>query len=539
MRICRALAVAVCVAAPSYMPSESTSWTLYSASYGQVYPITIPEQAVGPSIDVSGTFSVMDIAITPDGMKALVVGNLQTSGSVVNVLDLSHSSITVATVEGFVSPQCVAITPDGTKAVVTDSGTQYGSVCLLDLTGPIVTITDWGDSSGDGVFGVAITPDGNRALVANSSTSVGGSLGVYTIGSTIRLHQVIHDSSGLWKIAITPDGTKAIATTQGGGIGVRVFNLTPTSVQSAYTVDDTGTAQGVAITPDGSVGIVVNDSSNTISILDLTLPIVTKKQPDVASDATQQYIAISPDGTTAYTSDPWDRCIYAYDLTKSPVLAPSWFSATCLSLAITPDQAPTAAFTTEVTGLTVFCNASDSSSPVGSIATYQWDFGDGVKETTDAPFISHAYQNSGPQTVSLTVVNSAGTSTSKIFTGQTMSRRGMSRAQVTKKLLLATSAPEAFIGRVSVDKKKRQVFLTVSWSLTADANVAGYELFEYGQCIASVSARTSSATFRLNPHHLPKKISRKYRIYLQDKYSIRTVAVAGPPSQGKWVEIKS
>ena len=51
-------------------------------------------------------------------------------------------------------------------------------------------------------------------------------------------------------------------------------------------------------------------------------------------------------------------------------------------IGITPDQAPTAAFTTSVNGLTVSFDGSGSSSPVGTIATYLWDFGDGSEPVT-------------------------------------------------------------------------------------------------------------------------------------------------------------
>ena len=445
----------------STLSGTAETWTLYSTTSNQVYPVPIPADIPESPVTITGGPSPIDLAITPDGTKALVIGNLGTEDSVVNVLNLTQPIITVTTVEGFVSPQCIAITPDGTLAVVTDAASSNGSVCLLDLTSSTITIKSWGPSSGGGVFGVAITPDGTKALVANSDTASSGSLGVYTIGSTIDLVQSLPDLSGLWQIAVTPDGTKALATTQGGSSGIRVFDLTQSPVQPAYAVADTGTAAGVAITPDGTVGIVVNHPGSTISILDLTLSTVAKKQTDVGGDSPQEYIAISPDGTKAYTSDPWDEVIYIYDLSQDPVLSPSTFSVPSLSLAITPDQAPTASFTASINDMTVpslslaitpdqaptasftasiddmtvSLDGSASSSPTGTIAQYYWDFGDGSTVTMTSPMTFHAYEHSGLYTISLTVTNSAGTSTTQRFTGKTVSNNGSSIARSSKTCL--------------------------------------------------------------------------------------------------------
>jgi PKD repeat protein len=48
-----------------------------------------------------------------------------------------------------------------------------------------------------------------------------------------------------------------------------------------------------------------------------------------------------------------------------------------------------------------------------------------------SPTISHVYANSGTYTVKLTVTDAAGTSTTKVFTGQTMSRNGSAKAHTT------------------------------------------------------------------------------------------------------------
>jgi PKD repeat protein len=67
-----------------------------------------------------------------------------------------------------------------------------------------------------------------------------------------------------------------------------------------------------------------------------------------------------------------------------------------------PNQPPVAAFTSSCSGLT--CNfTSTSSDPDGSIAAYQWTFGDGGTATTQNP--SHTYSAGGTYTVQLTVTD--------------------------------------------------------------------------------------------------------------------------------------
>ena len=70
------------------------------------------------------------------------------------------------------------------------------------------------------------------------------------------------------------------------------------------------------------------------------------------------------------------------------------------------DGPPTAAFTSSCTLLACSFNGSGSSDPGGGIASYAWTFGDGGTATGATP--SHAYQDAGSYTASLTVTDSTG-----------------------------------------------------------------------------------------------------------------------------------
>jgi len=75
------------------------------------------------------------------------------------------------------------------------------------------------------------------------------------------------------------------------------------------------------------------------------------------------------------------------------------------------DEPPTASFTfspsSPMAKQVVTFDASSSNDPDGTIVTYTWNFGDGPTFSTGNNIITHAYQNPGNFTVSLTVIDSA------------------------------------------------------------------------------------------------------------------------------------
>ena len=74
-----------------------------------------------------------------------------------------------------------------------------------------------------------------------------------------------------------------------------------------------------------------------------------------------------------------------------------------------PNQAPVAAFTSSVSGLTASFDASGSTDSDGTIASYAWKFGDGTTATGVRP--SKTYAGSGSYNVELTVTDDDGATT--------------------------------------------------------------------------------------------------------------------------------
>ncbi|MBB6403448.1 fibronectin type III domain-containing protein [Arthrobacter sp. AZCC_0090] len=77
------------------------------------------------------------------------------------------------------------------------------------------------------------------------------------------------------------------------------------------------------------------------------------------------------------------------------------------ALGNTPNQPPTAAFTSSTSGLTATFDGSASTDPNGTVASYSWDFGDGSPAGTGVK-PSHTYAAAGTYQVKLTVTDSGG-----------------------------------------------------------------------------------------------------------------------------------
>lgn len=103
---------------------------------------------------------------------------------------------------------------------------------------------------------------------------------------------------------------------------------------------------------------------------------------------------------------------------------PAWAERGCGSDCVTPNQPPTALFSTAANpavGAPVSFDASASNDELdsGGIATYAWSFGDGATQTPGSPTTTHIYSAPGTYTVSLTVTDDDATGTTTTTRAQT------------------------------------------------------------------------------------------------------------------------
>lgn len=331
-----------------------------------------------------------------------------------------------APIQADIYPSAVAITPDGTAAYVPNENSYDVTPINIAYNTAGVPI-----SVGSGADGIAITPDGTTAYVTNFDDSTVSiiDLTYNTPIATIALGRKSQNPIG---IAITPDGKKAYVANANSN-NVTPIDLATNKPGKPITVGSVPNC--IAITPDGKTAYVTNGGSNSVTPINISVnPPVAGAQINLVTDPSNPGypvgIAITPDGQYAYVVNqgPYETSVGVVSIisTATNTVEPTALTVGvgAVYIAITPDQAPAAAFTSTEDLKKVTFDASASSSPVGSIAAYAWDFGDGKKLNTTVPTAEHAYRASGSYPVTLTVTNSAGTSTSQVFTGQTVSNNG-------------------------------------------------------------------------------------------------------------------
>jgi len=417
-------AAAACLLAGAAVAWGEAAPTIYVSNHGEntVTPVNAVSGVPGTPIKVgSGPWGV---SITPDGSTVFVAN----SGSA-SVTPIDTATGTAGTpIPVGEGPREIAITPDGKMAYVTNwtSGTVTPFEVATGAPGTPIPV-------GKEPMGIAITPNGETAYVANygSNTITPIDLSTNTAGSEIPVGE------GPKSIAITPDGGTAYVVNYNAG------TVTPVTVETNTT--GTPIAVGtnpakVAITPEGGTAYVANYGGETITPIEIATntpraPIVVGSHPLT--------IAVNPDGANAYVAVSEAKALADVALATETVEAPISVGSEPYGVAVTPDQAPVASFTASAgtAGSPTGFDAGESRAESAEITSYRWRFGDGTGAESATPTISHTYASAGIYMVTLTETDADGTSTTQVFTGQTVLRNGDSSAQASRALTIAAAAP--------------------------------------------------------------------------------------------------
>ena len=433
--LARALAVVAVSAIPlagADAAQAGAAYTVYVGNYGSetLTPIDTATSTPGTSVPIA---SPQAIAITPDGSTAYVC---DWKAGTVTPLTLATGKAGIPITVG-TNPSAIAITPDGRKAYVSNYNENgAGTVTVITLaTGATSTI-----SVGNGPYGVAITPDGAKAYVANQHD---GTVTPITIATNTAGAAISVGPGGArtdW-VAASPDGSTVYAANYATD---EVVPIAVASNTAGAAVTGITHPNAIAITPDGSTAYIAEDGTPghvrpmTLSNDSLGTPIAVGNNP--------YDLAITPDQASAYVADynnDHASVVTPIDLHSNTAGASIGAGTGPDSIAITPDQAPVASFSTSSasTGSTTSFDASASTVAYGSITSYAWSFGDGGGVTTGSPVVTHTYASAGIYTVTLTETDSAGTSTTRVFTGHTVSRNGGPAARASRTLTIAAPLP--------------------------------------------------------------------------------------------------
>jgi YVTN family beta-propeller protein len=410
---------------PGHAAGASASppaWTAWVVNANEITPIDVATKVAGTPIpvgDVPGS-----VAITPNGKTAYVSDVTGHVTPISLVTDTAESPIRVGSF-----PSAIAITPNGATAYVANE--------MSNTVSPINTATNVAGTPiavGANPFGIAITPDGTTAYVGNLG---GASVTPIDIATG---HSGTPIAVGLdpFAIAITPDGTTAYVANE--------MSNTVTPINTATNVAGTPIAVGtapseIAITPDGTTAYVLNSHDDTITPIDTATntagTVIHFTNPPSG-------IAITPDGATAYVTSFETGTVVPLDTATNTLGTPIDVGASTSGIAITPDQAPVAklALTATPLGAATHFDASASTVAYGGIASFAWNFGDGHTVTTTVPSTMHTYAAAGAYAATVTETSTGGTSTARVFTGQTMSRNGGPSAEASRTALVV--APGAY-----------------------------------------------------------------------------------------------
>jgi YVTN family beta-propeller protein len=365
---------------------------------------TQTNQVVGSPIEVgSGPYN---IAVSPDGKTAYVANE---SSEDISVIDTQTGIVVNSTIELGAEPYVLAISPDGKTAYVT---TSLGTVVVVDLQTNQVVGSIAIEEGEPALWGVAFSPDGKTAYVVDEETET-----LVTVDTQTRqvVGAPIPTGEEPINVALTPDGKWAFVTNETSN---DVSVIDTQSRQNVATIPVGETPWGIAITPDGKKAYVADYGDETATAIDTQTRQVVGMPIPTGNESYE--VAITPNGKTAYVADYGDDTVTAIDTqTDQPTTIPDpggpW------QVVVIPDRSPTPSFTASQPepGAPVAFNGSASSDPDGSIASFDWSFGDGATALNGGPTPTHQYSTAGTYTAGLSVTDNEGCSISFVFTGRT------------------------------------------------------------------------------------------------------------------------
>jgi YVTN family beta-propeller protein len=393
--------------------------------------------------------------ITPDGTTIYAADSNQPQ---INVIDVA----TLAVVKNIPNPIGgdafdLIVSPDGKNVYVSSNVTGY--VTVVDtktntIDDNIFVFTNLGPLS--------ITPDGKTVYVSNFSTSSVTPIDTQThvVGAGILTGL----SPGM--ISITPDGKQAYVANLGSDT-VTIIRLSDNTVTGSITFPSGAGPYGSSILPNGKFMYVANIGNDTVSVVDLSNNHIVGSPLTFPAGSQPFWVASTPDSSKVYVITQVTNLVTPIRVSDNSLGVPFAHTPEIQDIVMSPDPTPVASFFVEAQppGTPTIFNASGSISPIGTISNYMWDFGDGVTLSTTAPVVSHTYQTDGPFKVVLTVTNSAGTSTLKVFSSRFMSNNGGLKATVTQTIDVGLFPPADLKGEQQPNEFLFQsnVFNKITW----------------------------------------------------------------------------
>jgi PKD repeat protein len=257
-------------------------------------------------------------------------------------------------------------------------------------------------------------------------------------------------------IAVDPSGRHLYVLTETDS--VEVFAIGLGGVLSPVACDPTTVCKtgespsGITVDPSGTRLFVSNGKSSSVSVFAIGAggalsPVACDPATICKAGSGAVALAVDPSGRHLYVANSGASSVSVFAIGVGGVLSPVACDPTTvcktgknpffLSLAISPDQGPRAAFAATVgqPGSASSFDASSSSDADGQVVRFDWNFGDGTSLQNGGATPQHTYATTGSYMASVTVTDDAGCSAIQVFTGRTVSCNGgpaaIARAVVT------------------------------------------------------------------------------------------------------------
>ncbi len=441
---------------------------------------TATNQVVGAPIPAgNGPYSM---AVTPNGKTLYVAGEISEDLTAID----TQTNQPVGTIPLGIQTATIAISPDGTIAYVTNQEANNFVVVNLQ-TGQVVGAPV---AVGEDPWGVAFSPDGKTAYVPNESDN-----NVSVIDTQTRqVVGTIPVGEGPINVVFSPNGKIAYVNNYGGD-SVSVID-TQTRQTIGLPIPTGEEPWGLGLNPSATRLYVSNYDDGTVSVIDTQTgqaaagPIPTGEQP--------YELAATPDGKTVYVANYAGESVSAINTqtnqaTTIPVPGGPW------QIAIVPDQSPIASFTataSKQSSLSIAFNAVNALDPDGTIASYNWSFGDGATAPNAGPSTKHKYAKAGTYTVGLSMTDNEGCS-GLVFTGRTAFCNGSNPTQQ-----LSVKAPNNFkFGNLIRNKGKGTAKLKVKVPYAGKLTLNGKKV----KTVKRSAKKAATVTLNIRPKPKAKK----------------------------------
>jgi 6-phosphogluconolactonase (cycloisomerase 2 family) len=435
-------------------------------SNGSLTPISCPG-----SNCATGTAPI-GVAMSPNGQHLYAANFTSSKVSVFSVA--ANGSLSPVTCSGSncntgTGPYGITVSPDGQYLYTANQTANTVSAFSIAADGSLTPISCPGSNCNTGTapYGIAVSPGGQYLYTTNRTSNT---VSVFSIGSGGSLTPVTCSTcttasqpSGL---AISPNG-QYLYTANRSGASVGAYTINANGTLSAITCTtgcSTGTngAFSLAISPDGRyLYSTIRNATAKVATFAInangSLSQVTCSGSNCTTPTNPGGIAVTPDSKYAYASVFSTSTVLPFSIGSGGALTPiSCTSPNCntsngpdfQSVVASPDQAPTAAFSSTAArpGQASSFNGSASTASTGqTVSRYDWNFGDGQTASNGGATPTHTYSAEGSYTVTLTVTDDAGCSTSRTYTGQTASCNGSSAATTSHTVSVDGTPPDTII----------------------------------------------------------------------------------------------